>query len=352
MQPFDLEKHLRTHIQSLKPYASARHEYAGVEGIFLDANENPFGSTETAAYMRYPDPYQQTLKARLSVLKGIDAAHIFLGNGSDEVIDLLMRLFCEPQADRILIMPPTYGMYAVNAAIHRIGVLEVPLSESYALRPEKVLKSATPNTKICFICSPNNPTGNALDVAHILEIVENFEGIVVLDEAYIDFSGEASFVGVLEKYPNLVVLQTFSKAWGLAGLRLGMAFASTQIIGYLNKIKAPYNLGRATQEIALKNLANQAQKEIFVQKICKLRESLSRALQKIPLVEKVYPSDANFLLVKITDADRVYRTLVERKVIVRNQTNVPFCGGCLRISVGTPAENAQLLDELAGLQSS
>lgn len=326
---FSLEKLIRPHLLNLKPYSSARDEYTGKEGVFLDANENPFGSVGTYDYNRYPDPYQQAVKSKLSQIKGVDTSQIFVGNGSDEAIDLLLRLFCTPKQDSIIIMPPTYGMYRVSAEINEVDIIEVPLSSNFEIRLEDVLIAAeNNNAKLCFVCSPNNPTGNSLNREKVLRLIENFKGIVVIDEAYIDFSSQESFTTELSKYPNLVVMQTLSKAWGLAGLRLGMAFASKEIIGFLNKIKPPYNISESTQRETLENLNLAEKTQEVVKEILKQRTLLAEQLLKLPLVEKVFDSDANFLLVKVPNPILIYNRLIEKSIIVRNRSNVLLCEGC------------------------
>ena len=340
---FNLEDKIRPHILGLKPYSSARDEYTGKEGVFLDANENPFGSAGKHNYNRYPDPYQHTIKQKIAAIKGIEPSQIFIGNGSDEAIDLLIRLFCAPKKDAIITMPPTYGMYSVSAEINEVNIIEVPLSEEYEIRDKEVLEAASETVKLCFVCSPNNPTGNALDEKKILHLVEKFEGIVVIDEAYIDFSVQESFTKYLPNYSNLVVMQTLSKAWGLAGLRLGMAFASPQLIHFINKIKPPYNISEATQREVLENLFLEEQKNEMVTNILRLREDLKNRLERLPFVKKIYPSDANFLLVKVSDADKMYNNLVNQQVIVRKRSKVHLCEGCLRITIGTATENDSFL---------
>jgi len=344
---FKLENLLRDNIKSIVPYSSARDEYSGTEGVFLDANENPLGSTVTPAHNRYPDPLQWKLKERIAVIKKVEKSMIFLGNGSDEPIDLLFRAFCRPGVDNAIILPPTYGMYQVAADINDVPTRKVNLTEDFQIDVEKVLAAIDKNTKLLFICSPNNPSGNALNGKAIRKLIESFEGIVVVDEAYIDFAPATTLVPELASYPNLVVLQTFSKAWGLAGLRVGMAFASEEIVRVLNKIKYPYNINGLAQSVALEGLKGLLQKEKMVEEILTERERLKEELLKIPAVVKVYPSDANFLLVKMTDANAAYSYLVERKVITRNRSNVIMCESCLRITVGTEKENSILLDELS-----
>jgi len=344
---FKLENLLRDNIKSIVPYSSARDEYSGTEGVFLDANENPLGSTVTPAHNRYPDPMQWKLKERIAVIKKVEKSMIFLGNGSDEPIDLLFRAFCRPGVDNAIILPPTYGMYQVAADINDVPTRKVNLTEDFQIDVEKVLAAIDKNTKLLFICSPNNPSGNALNGKAIRKLIESFEGIVVVDEAYIDFAPATTLVPELASYPNLVVLQTFSKAWGLAGLRVGMAFASEEIVRVLNKIKYPYNINGLAQSVALEGLKGLLQKEKMVEEILTERERLKEELLKIPAVVKVYPSDANFLLVKMTDANAAYSYLVERKIITRNRSNVIMCESCLRITVGTEKENSILLDELS-----
>lgn len=344
---FKLENLLRDNIKSIVPYSSARDEYSGTEGIFLDANENPFGSTVTPAHNRYPDPLQWKLKERIAVIKKVEKSMIFLGNGSDEPIDLLFRAFCRPGVDNAIILPPTYGMYQVAADINDVQTRKVNLTENFQIDVEKVLSAMDEHTKLLFICSPNNPSGNALNGKDIRKLIESFGGIVVVDEAYIDFAPATTLVPELSSYPNLVVLQTFSKAWGLAGLRVGMAFASEEIVRVLNKIKYPYNINGLAQMVALEGLKGLLQKEKMVEEILTERERLKEELLKLPAVVKVYPSDANFLLVKMTDANAAYSYLVDRKIITRNRSNVIMCESCLRITVGTEKENSILLNELS-----
>lgn len=340
---FDLDKLVRENIKNLVPYSSARKEFAGAAEIFLDANENSFGSPTAAPFNRYPDPLQTKIKERVAVWHNLSPEQIFIGNGSDEAIDLLFRVFCAPGKDEIITTPPTYGMYEVSANINDIRVKKVLLSSDFELSAEKVLDAAAENTKLIFLCSPNNPTGNSLNRNAVIEILENFGGIVVLDEAYADFSDKPSFVNEIGNFPNTVVLQTFSKAWGLAGLRVGMAFASAEIIALLNKVKPPYNVSQIAQETLLAAFDKKSEVEKVVAQIIRQRESLKEELQKFAFVTRVYPSDANFLLVKTADANRIYQYLVGQKIVVRNRTNVELCAGCLRITVGTPEENRVLL---------
>ena len=357
---FDLASILRPHILNLVPYSSARDEYTGKEGIFLDANENPYQSVNGQQWNRYPDPYQWAIKEKLAPIKGVRPCQIFLGNGSDEPIDLLVRATCTPREDNILIMPPTYGMYQVSADINDVPIVKVPLTPDFQIDTEKVLAAVTPNTKIIWICSPNNPSGNLVKREAILTILTHFSGLVVVDEAYIDFaelpessklsgSSTVSFTNELNNYPNLIVLQTFSKAWGLASLRLGMCFASEEIIKVLNKIKPPYNLSGATQAILLEALDFVETKNQLVKDILVERQRLAQELVVIPTVKHIYPSDANFLLVKFEKAKQLFDDLIEQKIIVRDRSKVTLCEDCLRITVGTSKENNVLLEALKKL---
>lgn len=344
---FSLNKVIRPHILTLTPYASARDEYSGKEGTFLDANENPFGSVISGNYNRYPDPYQWTVKEKLAAIKKVRPTQIFLGNGSDEAIDLVIRATCEPQQDNILILPPTYGMYKVCADVQNVAVKQVPLTPNFQVDTKKVLETADANTKIIWICSPNNPSGNIIERTSILHILDNFKtGLVVVDEAYIDFATEESFTQLLEKYPNLVVMQTFSKAWGLAALRLGMAFASEEIIKILNKIKYPYNLNGVTQKLLYAALGKEEKKDKYVKQILKERERLHKKLTDLSIVKHIFPSDSNQLLVKFTDANAIFHYLIEQKIITRLRSSVILCEDCIRISVGTKKENEILLKAL------
>ncbi|MCI4649065.1 histidinol-phosphate transaminase [Phaeodactylibacter sp.] len=334
---------VRPNIRRLTPYSSARSEFKGKAEVFLDANESPYDT----GYNRYPDPLQWKLKQAISTLKGIAPEHIFLGNGSDEAIDLLLRIFCEPGADYIITLPPTYGMYRVSADISNVAVKEIPLRPgSFQPDVESVLAEADAHSKLLFICSPNNPTGNSIRPGVIRELTKGFPGIVVVDEAYIDFSAQESAIRLLPEYPNLVVLQTFSKAWGMAGIRLGMAFASEEIIGYFNKVKPPYNINQLTQEAALKALDRQEAQEAQVKQLLGQRTLLQQYLGGLPFVERIYPSDANFLLVKVEDPTGIYNYLVDRGIIVRDRSRVMLCEGCLRITVGTPEENERIFRAL------
>lgn len=344
---FPIDKFLRPHITKLTPYSSARDEYSGKEGVFLDANENPLGSITAEDFNRYPDPYQQSLKQGIAEIKNVPSQRIFLGNGSDEVIDLLFRAFCNPGRDNVIILPPTYGMYGVSAEINEVAVKKVNLTEDFQMRPDEILAAVDAFTKIIFICSPNNPSGNGMNREAVLQVIEGFEGLVVVDEAYIDFSEDPGFSSQLDQYPNLLVMQTFSKAWGLAALRLGMAFASTDIIRVLNRIKPPYNVSGLTQSTVLSALGQAGKVGDMVKTILEERDFLEKNLKQISLVRHIYPSDANFLLVRVPDAGQVYRYLVEKKIIVRDRSKVVLCDGCLRISVGTRSENEMLLEALA-----
>jgi len=342
----DILKLVRPHIQELKAYSSAREEYTGKKGIFLDANENPLDSTSRKSYNRYPDPYQKSLKKAIGKLKNISTERIFLGNGSDEAIDLLVRIFCHPNQDSVIVMPPTFEMYEVAAQINQNEVIAVSLTKDFQIDTIKVLEAIKPHTKIIFICSPNNPTGNCLHRESILEIVEKFKGIVVIDEAYIDFAKDTGYFDILDKYNHVVILQTFSKAWGLAGLRLGMAFADKQIIELLNKIKPPYNVNRATQSLVLKAIKKLEYKDFMVQQLLAERKILKLELSNLDIVEMVFPSDSNFLLVKFRDADKIYKYLLKNQVIVRSRSNVVLCDNALRITVGNEKENDVLITTL------
>jgi histidinol-phosphate aminotransferase len=334
---------VRSNIRALVPYSSARSEFKGKAEVFLDANENPF---ETGLN-RYPDPLQWRLKEKISALKGVPVKQIFLGNGSDEAIDLVVRIFCEPRQDNIVILPPTYGMYQVSADIADVGLKKVSMTPDFQLDVEGILAAADEHSKILFICSPNNPTGNNINLSDIEMLCAQFPGMVVVDEAYIDFSEQASCVSLLPKYPNLIVMQTFSKAWGMAGLRLGMAFASEEVIHYFNKVKAPYNLNQLTQTTALEALENKkSERDQMVKTLLEERVKLEAVCRDLPYVQKVYPSHANFILVKMSDPNAVYNYLVEQGIIVRNRNTVHLCEGSLRITVGRPEENVALIEAL------
>ena len=343
---FNLSELIRPNIRNLVPYSSARDEFKGEARIFLDANENSLGSPLTKWYNRYPDPLQWAVKEKLSVIKGVAPENIFLGNGSDECIDLLLRAFCEPGVDNIIIVPPTYGMYEVSANINNVEVKKVPLTPEFQLDLPALEAAVDDHTKMIFLCSPNNPTGNSLLREDVEMLLNNYFGIVVMDEAYINFSRQRTYVQELEDYPNLVVLQTLSKAWGLAALRVGMAFASESIIAVLNKIKPPYNISQASQELVLKALEGVDQVNEMIRVLVQERTRLEQELPKKEVVEWVYPSDANFLLVKVKDARGLYQELLNKGIVVRDRSNVILCEGCLRITVGTERENDELLNAL------
>ncbi len=343
---FDLNKLVRENVKKVKPYSSARDEFSGEAKVFLDANENSLGSPLMKWYNRYPDPHQQKLKAAISKIKNIDAANIFLGNGSDECIDLLFRCFCEPGKDNVIICPPTYGMYEVSAAINDVEIKRAQLLPDFQLNLDLMESLIDTRTKVIWICSPNNPTGNSINYQDIEVLLNNFNGLVVVDEAYINFSRQHSLLKELKEYPNLVVLQTFSKAWGMAALRLGMAFASGEIIELLNKIKPPYNINQATQEFALEALQELGQVNDMIKEIVAMREELAKVFEQMALVEKVFPSDANFLLVKVRDAVDIYEYLLKGGIVVRDRSKVQLCDQCLRITIGTEQENTLLVDSL------
>lgn len=345
----DIKNLQRENIKTLRPYSTARDEYKGQASVFLDANENSYGSPLPENFNRYPDPLQLDLKNALSKIKGVPIENTFLGNGSDEAIDLLFRAFCNPGKDNVIILPPTYGMYEVSANINDVEIRKVNLLPNFQLDLEGIAEAIDANTKLIFICSPNNPTGNSIIRTDIETILANFNGLVVIDEAYINFAKQRTFIQELTEYPHLVVLQTFSKAWGLAGLRLGMAFASSIIIDILNKVKAPYNISQSTQDLALAALQNIGQVNDWIKTTVAEREHLAKLLLDLPMVKKVYPSDANFILIEVTDANGTYDALVDRGIIVRNRAKVTLCEGCLRITVGTPSENEILLSALKSL---
>ena len=343
---FELDKLVRPNIKTLKPYSSAKDEYTGDAKILLDANENSLGSPLTKWYNRYPDPYQQKLKEKLAFVKQIAANQIFIGNGSDECIDILFRTFCEPGKDNIIICPPTYPMYEVSANINDVTIQKAPLLSDYQLNVAHIEQLVNPHTKIIWICSPNNPTGNSLDRIDIETILNHFDGLVVVDEAYINFSKQKSFVQSLIDYPNLVVLQTLSKAWGLAGLRLGMCFASPQVIGFMNKVKAPYNINIVTQELALQALEEVGQVNDMIKLLVDMRVALAEVIASMPHVIQVFPSDTNFILVKIPKARQLYAYLLSQGIIVRDRSALELCEDSLRITVGTEQENTLLVDAM------
>lgn len=342
----DINDLVRENIKNLRPYSTARDEFKGQASVFLDANENSYGSPLPANYNRYPDPLQLDLKDAISKIKGVPIENTFLGNGSDEAIDLLFRAFCNPGKDNVIVLPPTYGMYEVSANINDVEIRKVSLLPDFQLDMEKIAETIDKNTKLIFICSPNNPTGNSINREDIETILANFNGIVVVDEAYINYARQKTFIQELTEYANLVVLQTFSKAWGLAALRLGMAFSSTKVIDVLNKIKPPYNINQATQDLAFEAIKNIAQVNEWIKESVAERQRLSIALNNVNAVKRVYPSDANFILVEVTDAAKIYDTLVNQEIIVRDRSKVTLCEGCLRITVGTKEENDKLLTVL------
>ena len=344
MKNFNLESLVRPNILKLKPYSSARDEYNGDSGIFLDANENPFGTLN-----RYPDPYQKEVKEKLSALKNIPVSQIFLGNGSDEVIDLVFRIFCTPGNDKALVFTPTYGMYEVSANINDTELLQLPLNRNFQIDKEAVIPFLKDeNLKLIFICSPNNPTGNSIE--NVDFILENFNGIVFVDEAYIDFSSQKSWTEKLEQYPNLFISQTFSKARGLAAVRVGIAYSSPEIISLLNKTKPPYNVSQLNQEAALIALVDDEKYQLEIKTILEEKERLKKALLKLTVIKKIYPSDANFILAEVNDADEIYNNLVQQKIITRNRNSV--IANCIRITIGTTEENNQLIAALKAYKNS
>lgn len=339
---FDINNLIRENIRKLVPYSSARDEFQGEDAIFLDANENPYNTTLN----RYPDPRQLRLKQTIASIKKVAAEKIFLGNGSDEAIDLLIRAFCEPGTDNILSIKPTYGMYKVCADINNVEFREALLTTDFQPDTTQLLNASDANSKLLFLCSPNNPTSNSLNKNDVVKLIAEFPGLVIIDEAYIDFSTAESFSGLLDRYPNLVILQTFSKAWGMAGVRLGMAFAGKEIIAVLNRIKYPYNINILTQRTALERLNDTANKDNWISMIIKQREYLARELAKLPMVKRVLPSDANFLMARFDNPREVFAYLTAKKIIVRDRSKVSLCEGFLRITVGTETENLALISAL------
>jgi len=338
----DLKDLVRPNIYRLKPYSSARSEFHGEASVFLDANENPMN----APYNRYPDPLQRNLKKKVAELKQVNPESLFFGNGSDEPIDLIFRIFCEPGKDNVVAMDPTYGMYQVCADINNVEYRKVLLNDDFSLDADLLLASVDDNTKVIFLCSPNNPTGNDINEDAVLKILKEFSGIVVVDEAYIDFSARESYLKRLLEFPELIILQTFSKAWGLASVRLGMAFASPEIISYFNKVKYPYNINFLTQRFVEEQVSHPEKKASWVRMLLEQRAVMVESIKILPFVKKVYPSDANFLLVGVEDANAVYQYLMEKGIIVRNRNSVTLCLGCLRITIGTAEENERLLEAL------
>lgn len=343
---FDLDKLVRQNIKTLKPYSSARHEFKGKASVFLDANENAYGSPLHEKFNRYPDPLQWQLKFQLARIKGVPAENIFVGNGSDEVIDLAYRIFCDPAKDNVVICPPTYGMYEVSANINDVAIKKVNLTKDFQLDVEGVLEAIDANTKLLFICSPNNPTGNNMKRDEVEFLLNNFPGIVIIDEAYINYSKQKTFIRELTEYPNLIVMQTLSKAWGLAALRVGLCYASMDIIDLYNKVKPPYNINEASQQLALDALHETETVNAWIKEVVQQKEFIVKQLGAFSFIEKIYPSDANFILVKVKDANNLYDHLASHEVIVRNRSKEVHCDNCLRITVGTPGENQQLIELL------
>lgn len=346
MRTFDLDGLVRKNIKNLKPYSSARTEYSGSASIFLDANENSFGSPLPENFNRYPDPLQWQLKEELSKIKGIPPQNIFIGNGSDEVIDLAYRIFCEPGKDNVIICPPTYGMYSVSGNINDVEIKEVKLTHDFQLDVDAILNKVNSNTRLLFICSPNNPTGNNMNRVDVETLINNFTGLVIIDEAYINYSRQKSFLQELTEYENLIVMQTLSKAWGLAALRLGLCFASEKIIELFNKIKPPYNINKASQQLGIEALLGINEVNSNIKITVEQRDILQNELQQLNFIKKIYPSDSNFILIKTDNANNLYQYLSAKEIIVRNRSKEPLCENCLRITVGTPGENKTLIEAL------
>ena len=340
MKRVTIESLVRANIAALSPYSTARDEYQGELGVFLDANESPYEN----GYNRYPDPHQKSLKARLSQIKGVEAKNIFVGNGSDEAIDLMFRVFCEPAEDNAVAIAPSYGMYKVSAAINNIEMREVQLGEDFSLPVEALLEACDEHTKLMFICSPNNPTGNSFPRKDILRLAEEFEGMLIVDEAYIDFAEAESLKSEIERYPNIVVLQTMSKAWAMAGLRLGLALADSRVVEIMSQVKYPYNINKAALQIVEQLLDEPIDDKVA--EIVEQRGVVAEKLAEMPFVNKVYPSDANFVLAKVDDADAIYEHLIADGIIVRNRNRVLGCEDCLRITIGTKEENEKLIKSL------
>ena len=346
MNAFNIDVLVRDNIKKLKPYSSARSEYNGAASVFLDANENAYGSPLPENYNRYPDPLQWELKDALAKIKGVPSQNIFIGNGSDEVIDIAYRIFCEPAKDNVIICPPTYGMYRVCADINNVEVKEVLLLENFQLNVEGILSAVNEHTKMLFICSPNNPTGNNMNRTEIEILLNNFPGIILIDEAYINFSRQKPFLQELTEYENLVVMQTLSKAWGLAALRLGLGFASEKIIDLFNKVKPPYNVNLASQQLGLKALLNIDEVNANTKNTVEERNLVQQQLKQFEFIQQVYPSDSNFILVKVREAEKLYQHLLGYEIIVRNRSKEPLCENCLRITIGTKSENITLINAL------
>jgi histidinol-phosphate aminotransferase len=343
---FDISSLVRQTILELEPYASARDEFSGSASIFLDANENPFN----APLNRYPDPTQYQLKQQIAAIRGQGVENVFLGNGSDEGIDMLFRVLCEPGRDNVVIVDPTYGMYGVCAQINGVERRSVLLRSDFSLDPDAVLDAADEQTKLIFLCSPNNPTSNSLEREAILNIINGVNCMVVVDEAYIDFSEGPGLLSLLHEKPNLVVLQTLSKAWGLAGIRLGMLFAHPDLVGYLSRVKYPYNINQLSIDAALKGLAGADHRSLWIKEILEERSSMATRLKLLAFVKEVYPSDANFLLIRVEDPAAVYRFLMNEGIIIRDRSSVPLCGGCLRITIGSREENLALINAFKNFQ--
>lgn len=342
----EISKLVRENIKLLKPYSSARHEFTGKASVFLDANENAFGSPLEENFNRYPDPLQWEVKFQLARIKGVPAENIFIGNGSDEVIDLAYRIFCNPKTDNVIVCPPTYGMYQVSADINDVPVKKVPLTRDFQLDVQGILNAVDVHTKLLFICSPNNPTGNNMNREDVEVLLNNFPGIVLIDEAYINYSRQKTFIQELTEYPNLIVMQTLSKAWGLAALRMGIAFASMDIIDLFNKVKPPYNINEASQQLALEALQNTQQVNGWIKTVVQQKEVLVNNLNQLSFVKQIYPTDANFILVKVNDANAVYDYLAQNGIVIRNRTKEILCENCLRITIGTESENEMLIKTL------
>lgn len=345
-EPKDISKLIRKNILELKPYSSARDEYSGSALVFLDANENPYNDPLN----RYPDPHQKQLKERIAGLKGLPSNYLFLGNGSDEGIDLLFRVLCEPGRDHVITVDPTYGMYAVCAGINGVERRSVLLNKDFSLDPEKVLSAVNKHTKLIFLCSPNNPTSNSLEREAILQILDGVNCLVVVDEAYIDFSQDPGLLSLVKERWNLVILQTLSKAWGLAGIRLGMLFARPELVSYISRVKYPYNLSSLSIDAALRGLEDAGERKAWIENILEERNILTGRLASLSFVQKVYPSDANFLLVKVDDPSALYGFLMKKGIVVRDRSTVPLCERCLRVTIGTPEENRALINALNTFQ--
>jgi len=348
MKNFDINTLIRENVKVLKPYSSARDEFEDfdtAEMVFLDANENPYQN----GVNRYPDPQQANVKVVLGEIKNLNPKQILLGNGSDEVLDLLFRAFCEPKVDNVISLPPTYGMYGVLANINNVENKEILLTNDFQPQVDKILEAVTPTTKLIFLCSPNNPTGNSFSTECVTTLLEKFNGFVVIDEAYIDFSDKSSWLEKLDEYPNLIITQTLSKAYGLAGIRLGICYASTEVIAVLNKIKPPYNVNELTQQRALERLSDLEKINREISSILAERDTLLSVLNKVPFVEKIYPTEANFILIKVDDANKRYDELIAKGIVIRNRTTQPLCENTLRLTIGTAEENKKLMEALKSI---